>query len=231
MRSTVKREKLQDFYEEVYQEYALKELGDFDGYERNQILKKIYLDGNNKCILDLGAGNGRTSRFFLEKGYEVYALEWTTAGASKLTELGIKDIEDVPYPYRNNFFDDIFWGDNIEHLFFPEQVAQEIYRILRPGGRLVLSTPNHGWIINRLFYLFMGVPRRTEGHRIPIWQWQHIRYFNKKEIFRFLKHCGFDGEFQFYGAERRQPFSTLSLYFPALFGSVMVVEVRKSDLC
>lgn len=42
-----------------------------------------------------------------------------------------------------------------------------------------------GWIVNRLYYLLMGVPRRTEGRKIPIWEWQHIRYFNKAEIRRF----------------------------------------------
>ncbi len=66
-----------------------------------------------------------------------------------------------------------------------------------------------------------------EGHKTPIWNWQHIRYFNKNEIQKFLKICGFHKEFAFYGAERRQPFATLSRYFPSFLGSVMVVEVRK----
>jgi hypothetical protein len=73
----------------------------------------------------------------------------------------------------------------------------------------------------------MGVPRRTEGHKISIWEWQHIRYFNKSEIKRFLNHCGFSKHFRFYGAERRQPFAALSRYLPSIMASVMIVEVRK----
>ncbi|MDJ0734450.1 MAG: class I SAM-dependent methyltransferase [Nostocaceae cyanobacterium] len=222
---------IQAFYEDVYTEYLSENLHDFDSYERNHVLKRIYQQGNNKQLLDLGAGHGNTSKFFLDRGYEVYAIEWNTVGVQKLLKLGVKatqkDIEDVPYSYEDNFFDEVFWGDNIEHLFFPEQVAKEIYRILKPGGRLVLSTPNHGWIINRLYYFFMGVPRRTEGHKIPIWKWQHIRYFNKSEMRQFLNHCGFQKNFAFYGAERRQPFAFLSQYFPSIMGSVMVVEVFK----
>lgn len=222
---------IQSFYEEAYQEYSSDIPGIFDNYERNNVLKRIYPQVTDKRILDIGAGRGTVSQFFLDKGYEVYALEWTSAGVDKLNTKGIKaiqqDIEELPYSYEDNFFDEVFWGDNIEHLFFPEKVAQEIYRILKPGGRLVLSTPNHGWIINRLYYLFMGVPRRTEGRKIPIWNWQHIRYFNKIEIKNFLKVCRFHKNFAFYGAERRQPFTTLSRYFPSLFGSVMVVEVYK----
>lgn len=222
---------LQAFYEQVYESYNADEQSVFDEYERNCALKRIYHPVVNQRVLDLGAGRGTVSRFLMEKGYEVYAIEWTVSGVQKLNDIGIKatqqDIEDLPYHYEDGFFDEIFWGDNIEHLFFPARVAKELYRILKPGGRLVLSTPNHGWIINRLYYLIKGVPRRTEGQRLPIWEWQHIRYFNKQEIRKFLQHCGFTKQLIFHGAERRQPFSWLSRFLPSLFGSVMVVEVRK----
>ncbi len=226
----MRKDSIRTFYENVYQ-YSLSDQSGFDQYERNDVLKRIYKPVDSKKILDLGAGDGKVSEFFLSLGYKVYALEWTETGVQKMNSLGINascwDIEDLPYNYEDNFFDEIFWGDNIEHLFFPAKVAKELLRILKPGGRLVLSTPNHGWIINRLYYLLIGTPRRTEGHKLPIWEWQHIRYFNKPEIRRFLQHCGFNSKFILHGAERRQPFATLSRYFPSIFGSVMVVEIRK----
>lgn len=118
--------KIQAFYEEVYKEYAsTSESDNFDSYERNQVLKRVYQHQAGKKILDLGAGSRIISKFFLSKGYEVYALEWTKAGVQKLLELGVnaiqKDIESVPYNYDDNFFDEVFWGDNIEHLFFPKR--------------------------------------------------------------------------------------------------------------
>jgi len=227
----MKTDKIQEHYESVYTSYKTEESEPFEAYERNRALKRIYGAGEGRRILDVGAGRGIISRFFLDLGYDVYAIEWTEAGVSKLRELGVtasrQDLEKLPLSYDDEFFDEVFWGDNIEHLFFPEAVAREIRRILKPTGRVVVTTPNHGWIINRLYYLFKGVPRRTEGHVSPIWEWQHIRYFNKKEIARFLEHCGFTHGFVFHGAERRQPFSFLSRYFPALFGSVMIVQARK----
>ncbi len=227
----MKKKEIQLFYEEVYQEYLSGDFLTFGSYERNDVLKRIYEHGTDKRLLDIGAGKGTISQFFLTKGYELHALEWNSSGVKNLFKIGVKaqniDIEDIPYGYEDNFFDEVFWGDNIEHLFFPERVAREIYRILKPGGRLVLSTPNHGWIVNRLYYLVMGVPRRTEGHKLPIWEWQHIRYFNKKEIQRFLEHCGFHNNLAIHGADRRQPFAFLSRYFPSSCGSVIVVEVRK----
>ncbi|MBE9067872.1 methyltransferase domain-containing protein [Leptolyngbya cf. ectocarpi LEGE 11479] len=227
----MKNASIQKYYEKVYVEYNSDNQTDFLQYERNHILANLYKDGEKKRILDLGAGSGVVSKFFLDKGYDAYGIEWNENGVDKLFKKGInalqRDIEELPYPYEDNFFDEVFWGDNVEHLFFPELVAKEIYRILKPGGRLVVSTPNHGWIVNRLYYLFMGVPRRTEGRKTDIWEWQHIRYFNKKELFRFLRHCGFQGKFSFHAAERRFPFSFLSSYLPSFMGSVMVVEAHK----
>ncbi|MBD1845998.1 class I SAM-dependent methyltransferase [Cyanobacteria bacterium FACHB-63] len=225
------KQSVQAFYDQKYLGYHREQPENFDYYKRNQVLKRIYHDGQSQRILDLGAGRGTVSQFFLQKNYEVYAIEWTQAGVERLNQAGIKafqhDIEAFPYPFEDNYFDEIFWGDNIEHLFFPERTLNEIHRILKPGGRLVLSTPNHGWIINRLYYLIMGVPRRTEGGNTPIWEWQHIRYFNRSIICQLLDRCGFSKNFRFHGAEQRQPFGVLSRFFPALFGSVMVVESHK----
>lgn len=227
-----RKKQIQSFYENLYRSYKLPvNNSDFKKYERNLVLERIYGKVTNKKILDVGAGNGLVSKFFVDLGYEVYSIEWTKAGIENLKKIGVQgfqyDIESIPYDFPNDFFDEIFWGDNIEHLFFPETVAQEFYRILKPNGRLVVSTPNHGWIINRLYYLIKGVPRRTEGHQLPIWKWQHIRYFNSQELKKFLWHCGFQESINIYGAERRFPFSWLSLIFPKFMGSILIAEAWK----
>lgn len=51
----------------------------------------------------------------------------------------------------DNTFDFVTYTDVVEHhSFSSKRVLQEIYRVLAPGGRLILLTPNHASIYNRL---------------------------------------------------------------------------------
>ena len=225
------KDNVKEKYEKLYTEAPVANIeDDFFGYRRNRVLAALYRDGRGKRILDLGAGGGAVSRFFQSLGYDVTAIEWVRSSLEKMRAAGIAavehDVEKTPYPFSDNAFDEVFWGDNIEHLFDPESVAREIFRILRPGGRLVLSTPNQGWVINRLYFALMGVPRRTEGHKNEIWNWDHIRYFNTTAMARFLRKCGFVKP-RFLGSDQRRLFDALSRYSPSLFSSIMVVEAYK----
>jgi SAM-dependent methyltransferase len=227
----VEKELINKEYEKTYLETGF---GIFDDYERNRLLRKLYHKQNPEKeikILDLAAGDGHVCSFFQNLGYDVFAMEWCKPCVEKLEKKNIKviqkDVEELPYDFPDNYFDEIFWGDNVEHLFYPLKVSKEIKRILKPGGRLVLSTPNHGWIMNRLYYFLFGVPRKTEGYDLPIWEWQHIRYFNKRELVRFLKETGFEKKPNFYATDRRKIFELLSKLVPSFFGSILVAEIRK----
>jgi SAM-dependent methyltransferase len=222
---------LRSFYEEVYRENYQEGSSTFESYERNWVLPSLYDGGHGLALLDLAAGNGITSRFFRSRGYDVSAIEWTSSGVAALQDNGIDalqhDVTVTPYPYPDGTFDDVFWGDNIEHLFFPMKVARELFRVTKPGGRVVVSTPNHGWLVNRLYYLLRGTPRQTEGHILPVWEWQHIRYFNADSLTEFMREAGFTGPSRIYGSARAVPFRQLSRALPGVMSSVLIGEFRR----
>jgi SAM-dependent methyltransferase len=89
---------------------------------------------------------------------------------SRLEEAGRRGIETIshdlngerPLPLGDGIADVVFLGDVIEHVYSPDQLVGEIARILRPGGYLVLSTPNLACWKNRLCLLFGWQPFYTE---------------------------------------------------------------------
>jgi 2-polyprenyl-3-methyl-5-hydroxy-6-metoxy-1,4-benzoquinol methylase len=65
------------------------------------------------------------------------------------------DVGSQPLPFPHGMFDFVTYMDVLEHhSFSSKRVLQEIHRVLVPGGQLILLTPNHASIYNRLKLLF-----------------------------------------------------------------------------
>jgi SAM-dependent methyltransferase len=114
-------------------------------------------------ILDLPAGDGVNSRRLTADGYSVQAAdlfpehcygEGFTCDRVDMTK---------PLPYDNSFFDGILHSEGIEHIDNQIGVLQEFYRILKPGGILIVTTPNLLNFEGRLGLLLTGHahPRRA----------------------------------------------------------------------
>lgn len=74
-------------------------------------------------------------------------------------------------PYETNAFDLVILAEVIEHLESHRPVVAEIGRILRPGGHLILTTPNIGRLHSRMHFFFSGTHkliRRRVGWDIPV---------------------------------------------------------------
>jgi SAM-dependent methyltransferase len=129
-------------------------------------------------------------------------------------------------PFKAGTFDTVFWGDNIEHVFAPENILNEIHRILKKGGRVILSTPNQSYWRYRIYMLLHGELPRTEGDINEPWDWEHIRFFSPKIISALLVKTGFR-QSQFLGVSRRRIDKLGMSLAPKLFGMIMVVEAIK----
>lgn len=61
------------------------------------------------------------------------------------------DLQNINLPYNDSTFDCVFSKSFIEHFYYPEQIIQAIYRILKPGGTVITMTPD--WdVIYKMFY-------------------------------------------------------------------------------
>lgn len=187
-------------------------------YDRYLVtLKAIlpHLIGNKKVkILDVGTGGGVIPLVLRKMGYPVTAIDtWeeysetscdmNTVGTKgdiieRLDRHGVQtkycDIEKEPFPFEDQSFGIVLFLAVIEHLHSsPKKVLKEIKRVLAPNGILVLETPNHATLRNRLYLLF-GKSVETElsywFNREPFFG--HVREYTPDEAKKMLAWTGFE---------------------------------------
>jgi len=165
-------------------------------------------------ILDVGCGDGNFSMLMGEacKAKEVYGIEISEKGVEMARKNGVKcyflDVDEEDFPFKDNFFDAVTALELIEHLFDPDHFLDEVYRVLKPEGIFILSTPNLASIHNRVALLFgyQPYPMRVSlnyalGHFIhPGWgAHEHVRVMTLRGLRELLKIHKFK-EIKMYGA-------------------------------
>ena len=115
-------------------------------------------------LLDVGAQFGALAIYAGRLGcraaavdYGPYANAFREAVADRGVDYRECDLARQPLPFEDNSFDFVAYTDVIEHhAFSPKRALAEIHRVLVPGGRVILATPNHASIYNRIKIVFGG---------------------------------------------------------------------------
>jgi 2-polyprenyl-3-methyl-5-hydroxy-6-metoxy-1,4-benzoquinol methylase len=130
-------------------------------------------------------------KLLIKKNKEVEGIEISKKavkiGQKKGLKIKIADLHQS-FPYNKNTFDTITAGEIIEHIYDTDFFLEEIKRVLKPNGFLILSTPNIATFGRRLMLLF-GINPLIETSLDQASG--HIRYFTKKSLEDLLKKHGF----------------------------------------
>jgi len=213
----------------LHEKYWLKEkILQASDYERNDVLPKLFKKGER--VIDVGCGDGAVAEFLKRhQKSTVIGIDFSLTALTRAQERGIPVVladSEVSLPIRSQSCDVVFFGDVIEHLYFPQKALEEIWRVLAPGGRLVVSCPNMGYWRYRIHYLLWGIFPETEWIEAELWQSQHIRFFNPPLLEKLLRKTGFFPE-RFFGISRRRFDSPFIRLLPKLFGMIIVVGAKK----
>ncbi len=202
---------------------------DFFDYERNPALIPLFKP--NELVLDLGCGDGAVGEYWRQKtSSKIIGLDFSHTAltrAQKRKVIPIQSNIDHSLPIQSNSVDTVFFGDVIEHIYSPKIAIQEIHRVLKTGGRLILSCPNMGYWRYRIHYLLHGLFPETEWIEPELYNSQHIRFFNKQLLYQILDKYHFQPT-QFIGVSRRRLDQPFLKKLPSLFGMIMLVEAIKT---
>jgi len=118
--------------------------------------------GSPPRVLDIGTQTGSFALFAAKFGCRVSALDYpffagiySRIATSHGVDYRACDLASGQLPFEDRSFDFVTYTHVIEHhAFSPKPVLQEIHRVLAPGGRVIILTPNHASIYNRLMLFF-----------------------------------------------------------------------------
>lgn len=175
---------MRDFYEDLWQrlppDTVLPELE-----RRRRFLRSQLRPGDR--VLDLGCGDG------------TFAATAAASGAGSVTGVDIAQAaldrarrahphltfelvdENDPLPFPDNRFELVWASEVIEHIADTARWLSEVRRVLVPGGRLALTTPDHG----RMRLLLGGVERYSQ----PLGD--HLHLYTRRSLRELLAEFGF----------------------------------------
>ncbi len=135
--------------------------------------------GSSARILDVGAGMGEFSALLAEQGFSMACIDGTKRCYEHLVREGFEsyqlDLEEESLPFAEGSFDAVVSLEVIEHLWNTDHYLREIWRVLKPGGYFVCTTPNYNNWRYRLNALLGRVERFTYKSR-------HKKFFTARSF-------------------------------------------------
>ncbi|MDX1812157.1 MAG: class I SAM-dependent methyltransferase [Gammaproteobacteria bacterium] len=193
--------KYDDFYHTDLKKESFKECS-VKNWPANRVEAIVAMGGTGDNILDIGCGNGYLLYQFRKSFQNLYGLEFSQQRL-KQAEINLSEYVFKPLPgsaenieaLDDNCIDQIISADTIEHIPDVYAAISEMHRVLKPGGRLLINTPNVAFIKKR-FQLLLGrfpsTSQSNEGIGSDIlFDGGHLHYFTFRSLRILLERQGF----------------------------------------
>jgi 2-polyprenyl-3-methyl-5-hydroxy-6-metoxy-1,4-benzoquinol methylase len=134
-------------------------------------------------VLDLGCATGSLLAEVSRRGARAYGIdlngEAIKAAQERVPDAVLYTGFAADHPFPGVIFDAVVMIDFLEHVRDPEAELQVVGQRMRPGAKLVISTPRVDSLV-----------RRATGRRWPQYREEHLTYFSRPGITALLDRCG-----------------------------------------
>ena len=185
-----------DFYIKLKDE---REAGGSSSFYKEKVNFLVKESKSNNKILDIGCYDGFIGELLIKNNNDVYGIDIVKEKLKIAQQRGLKvkicDIQHQELPYSNSYFDIVILGDIIEHVFDTDDLLRKCKKVLKKGGKLLITTPNVASIGRRIM-LFLGInPFLEYSAYLPTANLPpvgHVRYYTRNDLLRQLKKHNFD---------------------------------------
>ena len=179
---------MRDFYESVWQ--ALPEDPEPWAWPRRRALLLAEVRRGER-VLDLGCGAGRFVAALRAAGADAVGVELAEAALERarrnVAGADLRLLEpDGSLPLDHGDVDLVWCSEVLEHVPDTAALLTEVRRVLKRGGRLLVTVPDHGRLRRTLIAL-----ARHDAHYDPLGQ--HVRFYTRRSLARTLRASGFAG--------------------------------------
>jgi len=155
-------------------------------------------------ICDLGCGNGYLASRLAPLGGRIVGVD----ASQRLLRVAREHYQSDRIEFRQGLFgeelaaslaghpfDLVVSCDVVEHLYHPMSLIDTADRILKPGGRLVIGTPYHGYLKN----VAISVLGRWDAHHTVHWDGGHVKFFSRATLATLVSRRFDIDRFEYYG--------------------------------
>ncbi len=194
------------------EEDPFSKAGDYIVKDKYKQVSKALRDSKNDAVLDIGCSSGYYldvigGRNSLTIGIDI--SPWVLRKAKDLRshcDFILSDIDSCSLPFKDGSFDIVFASEIIEHLQYPSKFMQEIFRVVKQDGILLLTTPNRYDLLSlpqqTIEFIFHPNPDPKEAElstrvREVFKEYEqygivaHTQLFSPREIREFFEESGF----------------------------------------
>jgi len=151
-------------------------------------------------LLDMGCGAGRHAFESFRRGARVVAFDYSAAelkdvgglfaamreageaGTAPGSMAATANGDALALPFPDDTFDHIIASEVLEHVSDDGQALREVFRVLKPGGRLAATVPS--WLPEQVCWLL------SDEYHAPFVEGGHVRIFSEPTLRRRMREAG-----------------------------------------